>query len=157
MIQMFWEECNKPSFYKHICQPDNFMYLNGKNVIHPHVAETVWKYIEKDEINFDKMKKKLQENKKIFQFVYSTVYPKVYNFIEKRGIELKFKDWKDKKKYSQKSIDSYFAKNERSSPPPGAVQKNLVSDEDFEEEKKLAEEQKQREMKEKKQRKRERK
>ena len=59
MIQMFWEECNEPNFYKHICQLDNFMYLNGKNVIHPDVAETVWKYIEKDETNFDKMKKKL--------------------------------------------------------------------------------------------------
>ena len=64
MIQMFWEECNEPNFYKHICQLDNFMYLNGKNVIHPDVAETVWKYIEKDETNLDKMKKKLQENKK---------------------------------------------------------------------------------------------
>ena len=41
MIQMFCEECNEPSFYKHICQPDNFMYLNGKNVIHPYVVEVV--------------------------------------------------------------------------------------------------------------------
>ena len=40
-IQMFCEECNEPSFYKHICQPDNFMYLNGKNVIHPYVVEVV--------------------------------------------------------------------------------------------------------------------
>ena len=106
MIQMFWEKCNEPSFYKHICQPDNIMYLNCKNVIHPHVAEIVWKYIKKDETNFDKMKEKLRENKEIFQFVYSTVYPEVYTSIKKRGIELKnefhlkFKDWKDKKKYS---------------------------------------------------------
>ena len=41
--------------FKQICQPDNFMYLNCKNVIHPH-----------NETNFDKMKKKLQENEKIF-------------------------------------------------------------------------------------------
>ena len=40
-IQMFCEECNEPSFYKHICKPDNFMYLNGKNVIHPYVVEVV--------------------------------------------------------------------------------------------------------------------
>ena len=138
---MFWEKCNEPRFYKHICQPDNIMYLNCKNVIHPHVAEIVWIYIKKDETNFDKMKEKLRENKKIFQFVYSTVYPEVYTSIKKRGIELenefhlKFKDWKDKKKYSKKSIESYFAKNERSSPLPGSVQKKLVSDEDFEEKK----------------------
>ena len=49
MIQMFWEECN-------------FIYLNGKNVIHLHVAEILWKYIEEDEANIDKMKRKLLEN-----------------------------------------------------------------------------------------------
>ena len=61
MIQMFWEECNELTFHKQICQPDNFMYLNDKNVIHPHVVEIVWKEVEKDETNFDKMMKKLQE------------------------------------------------------------------------------------------------
>ena len=62
------------------------MYLNIRNVIHPHVVEITWKYIEKDETNSNKMKKKLEENKKVFQFVYSTVYPEVYTFIEKRHI-----------------------------------------------------------------------
>ena len=62
MIQMFCEEYNKPSFYKHICQSDNVMYLNDKIVIHPRIAEIVWKYIEKDETNFHKMKKKLLDN-----------------------------------------------------------------------------------------------
>ena len=38
------------------------MYLNDKIVIHPHIAEIVWKYIEKDETNFHKMKKKLLDN-----------------------------------------------------------------------------------------------
>ena len=33
MINIFWEECNDASFYKHICKPENFLYLNGKNVI----------------------------------------------------------------------------------------------------------------------------
>ena len=29
MINMFWEDCNEPSFYKHICQPWNFLNLKG--------------------------------------------------------------------------------------------------------------------------------
>lgn len=28
------------------------MYLNDKNVIHPHVVEIVWKEVEKDETNW---------------------------------------------------------------------------------------------------------
>ena len=52
--------------------------------------------------------------------MYSSTYPEVYSFIEKRGINLKnefhlkSKDWKDKKKYSQKSIENYFSKSENS-------------------------------------------
>ena len=71
IIDMFWEDCNEPSFYKHICKPDNFMYLNGKNVICPRVAEIVWNYIGEDRQNFNKIKKRLVCNMKIFQFVYS--------------------------------------------------------------------------------------
>ena len=98
--------------------------------------------------------KKLRENssktKNTFQFVYSSVYPEFYSFVEKQGIELKsefhlkFKEWKDNKKYFQKSIDSYISKRVNSPPPPlGVIQKKLIHGEDFEKEKKLAEEQKQ--------------
>ena len=64
MRSTFWEECNEPSFYKHICQPQNVLYPNGKNMIYPKVAQIVTDYIEKDENNFDKLKKKLVENQK---------------------------------------------------------------------------------------------
>ena len=117
-------------------------------------------YIEADDKNFDKLKRKLIENKKIFQFVYSSVYPEVYSLVKKRGMDmrnsfhLKFKKWKNRKKYSQKSIKAYFSKAQNSPPPAGAIQKKLVSNEDFEEEKKIAEKQKQKEMEEKKPKKR---
>ena len=35
MINMFWEDCNDSSFCKCIFQPENFLYLDGKNVIYP--------------------------------------------------------------------------------------------------------------------------
>ena len=141
MINMFWEDCNEPSFYKHICKPDNFLYLNDKNVIYPRVADIVWKYLEQDEQTLARLEKKLRENKKLFQFVYSSDYPEIYSFVEKRGVNLrnnfhlKFKELKDKNKYSQKSIDGYFSKSEGSTPPLGALQRKLVMDEDFEREK----------------------
>ena len=144
MINMYWEDCNEPSFYKHIYQLENFLNLNGKTVIYPRVTEIVMNYIEADDKNFDKLKRKLIENKKIFQFVYSSIYPEVYSFVEKRDVDmrnnfhLKFKEWKDRKKYSQKSIKGYFFKAQNAPPPACAIQKKLVSDEDFEEEKKFA-------------------
>ena len=70
MINMFWEDCNESSFYKHICQPENFLHLNGINEIYPRVAEIVMSHIKADENNFGKLKRKLIENQKIFQYVY---------------------------------------------------------------------------------------
>ena len=113
-------------------------------------------YIEADNKNFDKLKRKLIKNKKIFQFVYSSVYPEVYSFVEKRGVDmrnnfhLKFKEWKDRKKYSQKSTEGYFSKAQNSPPPAGALQEKLVSNKDFEEEKKLRKNKNKREWKKKK-------
>ena len=143
MINMFWEEYNELTFCKHISRTENFLHLNGKNVIYLHFAEIVWKYIEENEENFHKIKQKLIDNKKIFQFVYATTYPEIYTFVEKRGIDLrnnfhlKFKEWKDKKNSSK--TEECFSKEK---PPTEAIQKELVTDQDFENEKLLADEQK---------------
>ena len=59
---MFWEDYNEPSFYKHICPPENFLYLDEKNVIYLRVAEIVMNYIEADENNLTKLKRKLTKN-----------------------------------------------------------------------------------------------
>ena len=32
IVYMLWDECIEKTFYKHICENDNFIYLNGKNV-----------------------------------------------------------------------------------------------------------------------------
>ena len=55
----------------------------------------------------------------------------------RNNFHLEFKEWKDKKKYLQKSIEGYFSKPQISPLPEGAIQKKLVMDEDLEQEKKL--------------------
>ena len=46
-------------------------------------------YIEANDKNFDKFKGEPIQNKKIVQFVYSSVYPKTYSFVEKRDMDMK--------------------------------------------------------------------
>ena len=60
-----------------------------KNVIYLRVAEIVMNYMEADKSNFGKLKRKLIENQKIFQYVYASVYPEVYNFVEKRDADMR--------------------------------------------------------------------
>ena len=37
------------NFYKFICSEEKFLYLNGKNVLDPKIANIVWKFIQADE------------------------------------------------------------------------------------------------------------
>ena len=68
MIHMFWEECNELSFFKHFWKSDNSMYLNGKNVIYPHVPDIVWKYLEEDEETLTKLKRNWSRKNIYFSF-----------------------------------------------------------------------------------------
>ena len=55
----------------------------------------------------------------------------------RNNFHLKFKKQKGRKKYSQKSTEGYFSKVQNSTPPAGAIQKKLVSNEDFQEDQKF--------------------
>ena len=47
--------------------------------------------LKKTKKNFHKLKQKLIENKKNFQFVYASTYPEIYTFVEKRRINFRNK------------------------------------------------------------------
>ena len=103
IIYMLWDECIEKTFYEHICENDNFIYLNGKNVLYSKTAHIVLDYLNKDASNIVRLRKCLQNHRKTIQFVYSRCFPEIYSLIDKRGINLKneflltFKLWKDKK------------------------------------------------------------
>ena len=71
IIYMLWDECIKKSFYKHICENDDFVYLNGKNVLYSKTAQIVLDYLSKDTSNTVRLRKCLQNHIRTIQFVYS--------------------------------------------------------------------------------------
>ena len=42
IIYMLWNVCIEKAFYKHICENDNFIYLNGKSVLYTKTAQFFW-------------------------------------------------------------------------------------------------------------------
>ena len=102
---MLCDECIEKTFYKHICESDNFIYLNSKNVLYSKTAQIVLDYLTKHPKNMSLLKKCLQEHMKVIQFVYLRCFPEIYSLIDTRGINLKseflltFKQWKDKKNF----------------------------------------------------------
>ena len=78
MIYMLWKECMPCDFYKHICSEQNFLYLNGKNVLYPKVTEIINEFLDADEKNYVQLRNNLSQFKNVFQYVYSNVYLEVY-------------------------------------------------------------------------------
>ena len=98
---MFWDECIEKTLYRRICEGENVLYLNGKNVLYPKTAEIILSYIKKDLSNILGLRRCLQKNKNMVQFVCLRCFPEIYSLIDKRGIQIKseflleFKAWKD--------------------------------------------------------------
>ena len=89
MIYMLWKECMQNDFYKYVCTGENFLYINGKNVLYLKAAEIIWKFIQADEKNFNKLQNNVCQFKNMFEYVYSNVYPEVYCSTERRGFDLR--------------------------------------------------------------------
>ena len=66
MIHMVWRECMPAEFYKFICEENNFVYLNGKNVRQPGVLEIVEDFIDQDKKNLRLLQQNLARYKDIF-------------------------------------------------------------------------------------------
>ena len=119
IIYILWDECIEKTFYKHICENDNFIYLNGKNVLYSKTAQIVLDYFNKDAFNIVRLRKCLQNHMKTIQFVYSRCFPEIYSLIDKHGINLKseflltFKLWKDKKTFSTISTNEKKSEDEQ--------------------------------------------
>ena len=60
------EKCMPAPFYKFICKEENFLYLNGKNVLQPKVSEILNNFLAKDEKNYVLLGNNLSMHKNIF-------------------------------------------------------------------------------------------
>ena len=136
IIYMLWDECIEKTFYKHICEGENFIYLNSKNILYITTAQIVLYYLNKDPKNIVLLQKCLQQHMKVIQFVYLRCFPEIYFLIDKQGINLKseslltFKVWKDKKIFPVQQQPTSTAEN-ISSVSIDENEENAVSTQNF--------------------------
>ena len=76
IIYIIWKECMATQFCKFICKEENFLYLNGKNVLQPKVLEILTSFLAEDEKNYVLLGNNLSQYKKIFQYVYRMCFPR---------------------------------------------------------------------------------
>ena len=132
IIYMLWDQCIERTFYKHICENDNFIYLNSKNVLYSKTAQIVFDYLKKDPKNIVLLRRCLQNRMKVIHFVYSKCFPEIYPLIDKCVMNLKseflltFKLWKDKKKFAQPTSVISETENNKKAENDQDLEKTLV-------------------------------
>ena len=118
MVYMIWRECILVEFYRYICEENNFIYLNGREVGHPGVLEIVGKFIDQKKENLRILQEYLARYKDIYQYVYSHIFPEVYTTSERRSFDLKsnfhilFKSYQDKQLMRQHATAKNLSKYE---------------------------------------------
>ena len=83
IIYMLWDQCIERTFYKHICENNNFIYLNSKNVLRSKTAQIVLDRLNKDSSIIILLRRCLQKHMKVIQFAYSKCFPEIYSWIDK--------------------------------------------------------------------------
>ena len=74
---MLWKEYMPQNFYRHVYKEQNFLYLNGKNVLQPKVLEIITDFLKENDENYKDLSNNLSSYKNIFQYVYSSVFPEI--------------------------------------------------------------------------------
>ena len=67
----------------------NFFELNQLHVIYQKANNIVLKFVEEDTQNIDLLKSALRDNLQTIQYVYSLLFPKIYNRTNMFGIKNK--------------------------------------------------------------------
>ena len=102
-VKMVWDNCVLHKSTKLIYLKDNFIELSQPHVTYKKANKTVVKFVEEDVQNIDLLKSGLRNHLRTIQYVYSVLFPKIFNRTNRFGINNKshfdfiFNNWKDHK------------------------------------------------------------
>ena len=100
---MVSDNCVLHKSTKLIYLKDYFIELSQPHVTYKKANNTVVKFVEEDVQNIDLLKSGLRNHLRTIQYVYSVLFPKIFNRTNRFGINNKshfdfiFKNWKDHK------------------------------------------------------------
>ena len=100
---MVWDTCVQHKFIKLISLKDNFIELSKPHITYQKANNIVVKFVEEDVQNIDLLKSVLRNHLRTIQYVYSLLFSKIYNRINRSGINNKshfdfiFNNWKHHK------------------------------------------------------------
>ena len=86
---MIWDSCVPHKFSKFTYQKENFIELSQPYITYQKANNIVLKFVEEDAQNIDLLKSALRDHLQTIQYVYSLLFPKIYNRTNRFGINNK--------------------------------------------------------------------
>ena len=86
---MIWDSSVPHKFRKFIYQKENFIELSQRHITYQKANNIVLKFVEEDTQNIDLLKSALRDHLQTIQYVYSLLFPKMYNRTNRFGINNK--------------------------------------------------------------------
>ena len=86
---MIWDSCVPRKFSKFTYQKENFIELSQPYITYQKANNIVLKFVEEDAQNIDLLKSALRDHLQTIQYVYSLLFPKIYNRTNRFGINNK--------------------------------------------------------------------
>ena len=88
-VKMIWESCVPHKFSKFIYQKENFIEISQPHITYQKADNIVLKFVEEGAQYIHLLKSALRDHLQTIQYVYSLLFPKIYNRTSKFGINNK--------------------------------------------------------------------
>ena len=89
-VKMIWDKCLLQKFTSFILMQKNYLLLSETQVTYQKAGDILNEFLEQNQTeNFDLLKESLVENINLIRYVYSTLFPKIYNRTNVFGIRNK--------------------------------------------------------------------
>ena len=88
-VETLWNYLVPNKFYIYICKNDNFIALNKLLLKYQNAFDILNNFIMEDNNNFVLLKEYFKKNALLYQYIYSTLFPKYFCRVDDYGIKSK--------------------------------------------------------------------
>ena len=88
-VETLWNYLVPNKFYIYICRNDNFIALNKLLLKYQNAFDILNNFIMEDNNNFVLLKEYFKKNALLYQYIYSTLFPKYFCRVDDYGIKSK--------------------------------------------------------------------
>ena len=87
MVKVLWDECIPHDVMRYIYRNQNYNAISNPKLTYQKANAIVKNFIEEDVNRINLLKYKIEKSFNLIHYIYSTLFPKIYNRINNFGVQ----------------------------------------------------------------------